>query len=362
MNFKEYLESRRKYLFTFLKDFVSQEKRLADDGLSDVALKRLTAFSTKGKMLRGVFVMLGYEMFAGIKNPTLNESQVYPYPNVLNVAAAMELSHSALLIHDDIMDNDLTRRGDKTIFSHYIDDAVSQNIADPEEYGKSMGMVVGDASFFLTYELMGNVDVTPVIRSRIMHRYSKELLKVTLGQFLDYHYGRTHQERSSKEITRMYHLKTGAYTFTLPCILGAYLAGKTDRNIENLEKLTGNLGEIFQIKDDELGLFGDPAKTGKPVGSDIAEDKKTLFRAALLDVASEDEKKKLDTIFGKKVYKKDLLYVQDLLTSYGIISQMQKRVNELSEEAQILLGEMEINDTYKNIFGGMIAYNASRGT
>ena len=227
MDFTQFHASRRKFLNTYLKDFISKEERLSDDELSHVALERLAAFATKGKMLRGVFVMLGYEMFAS-SNSLETITDTYTNENVLHVAAAMELSQSALLIHDDIMDNDLTRRGHKTIYAQYMDDAEKHHISEPDQYGKSMGMIVGDVSLFLIYELIGNLEIEPSIRSKIMNRYSKEMLRVSLGQFLDYHYGRTHVERSQAEIMRMYHLKTGCYTFTLPFLLGAYLAGKTD--------------------------------------------------------------------------------------------------------------------------------------
>ncbi len=361
MDFRHYHTSRRKFLHTYLNDFLYKEERLSDEEFSHVALERLASFSTRGKMLRGVFVMLGYEMFSGVVDQELN-ADTYGNDNVLHVAAAMELSQSALLIHDDIMDNDLTRRGEKTIYAQYKEDAEMHQIAQPNQYGKSMGMVVGDASLFLTYELIGNLEVEPAIRSRIMNRYSKEMLKVSLGQFLDFHYGRTHVERTRTEIMRMYHLKTGGYTFTLPFVLGAYLAGKTDTDLKALEVITANLGTIFQIKDDELGLFGNEAQTGKPVGSDISEDKKTLYRAALFESANEVEKEKLRKIYGSELSPENLAYIQKLMAQYGIEAELKQTVATSTQKALTHLDSLKCDSFYKTIFADLIEYNATRGS
>jgi geranylgeranyl diphosphate synthase type I len=360
MTFADYLSSRRAYLAQYLQKFISREERLAGDELSDIALERLADFSTKGKMLRGTFVMLGYEMFTEIDNSTPEKNE-YTHEDVLRVAVAMELSQAAILIHDDIMDNDRTRRGNKTIFAHYAEDAAYHNISIPDEYGKSMAMIVGDAGLFLTYELIGSIDVDPAIRSRIMNRYSKEMLKTCLGQFLDYHYGKTTQERSLDEIKRMYHLKTRSYTFTLPLMMGAYLAGKTDDELTVLEEIATYMGEVFQIKDDELGLFGDATKTGKAVGSDIAEDKKTLFRAELFNNATPEEKSQLQNIFGKLLSEENVKYVQELLESYGIRKNLQEKVQINSKKAHELLAKLSISDEARNLFRELVDYNGSRG-
>lgn len=359
MDFHRYLANRKVHLLDYLHSFISKEERAIGDEFTNIALERLAEFATRGKLLRGIFVMMGYEMFAERKI-SVDSISSYPDCNVLNIAAAMELSQSALLIHDDIMDNDTLRRGDKTIFARYITDAIEHNIENSEEYGKSMGMIVGDASFFLTYELIGGMDVESGIRSKIMNRYSKEMLKVALGQFLDYHYGMTPEERSPTEISRVYRLKTGSYTFTLPCVLGAYIAGKTDQDLIEFEKVTSHLGTIFQIKDDEIGLFGDPKVTGKPLGSDIIENKKTLFRAELFAKATAAEKEKLKSIFGRPCSSHEISYVQSLLKSYGIVSRMQSTIETLSQESKDRMKNIPISQEYRSLFENLIDFNSLR--
>ena len=362
MKLKEYLALRRTHLADYLEKFISDEEKRAGNQLSDVALERLAEFSTKGKMLRGIFVMLGYEMFSPLSEKEhITSDQKYAHEDVLHVAVAMELSHAAILIHDDIMDNDRTRRGDTTMFAHYAEDAAKHNIENTDEYGKSMAMIVADAGLFLTYELLGDVSVDGEIRSRIMKKYSSEMLKICLGQFMDYHFGKTPQERSSDEIQRMYQLKTGSYTFTLPLMLGAYMAGKVDEELTHLEEISAHLGEVFQMKDDELGIFGDSTQTGKPVGADIAENKKTLFRAALFDAATNVEKRDLENIFGQSLTDENVKYVQKLLEKYDIRENMQKRVDRHSEAAHFLLSNLSLSEEYSSLFKELIDYNRFRG-
>lgn len=99
-------------------------------------------------MLRGLFLIL----IANIYNPKLNKTAILP------LAASIELIQSALLIHDDIMDNDRLRRGDPTIFAQYEQFALSKKITQPTHYGQSMGICVGDMTYFLSFELMNMID------------------------------------------------------------------------------------------------------------------------------------------------------------------------------------------------------------
>ncbi|MGB4965749.1 MAG: polyprenyl synthetase family protein, partial [Microgenomates group bacterium] len=302
-----------------------------------------------GKMLRGIFVLLSYEMFGGVINK-----------DILNVAAVMELNQAALLIHDDIMDNDTVRRGGRTMYAEYMNDARVQNIENPEEYGKSMAMIVADLSLFLTYDLIGSLNIPISIMSQVMKIYSKEMLKVGRGQFMDYHFGKTPDFRSEADITLMYQLKTGSYTFSLPFILGALMARASKKDREVLEKITTFLGIIFQIKDDELGLFGKTEDTGKSPGADLQENKKTLHIAMLLTKASESEKEKIKRILGKPVSQEDVDYVYSLMNSYGILEEIELKVNTISHKANESLIKLSLNAPFHQLFQELIIYNATR--
>ena len=111
-----------------------------------------------------------------------------------------------------------------------------------------------------------------------------------------------------------------------------------------------------------MGLFGDSAKTGKPVGSDVKEGKKTLFRAALYENVSDSEREKLDKIFGKQASKKDLEYIKGLLETYGISKSLAEKVHSYSRKAAEAVEVLSIEPAFKELFHELIEYNATRGT
>lgn len=349
-SFKEYQSIRRDLLQEHLITFLDEQSKKISDDFYHAAIQRIKDFSTNGKMLRGVFAMFSYEMFNGKIDS-----------NILDVAAVMELSQTALLIHDDIIDNGMLRRGQKTIHAQYMHDAIKHDISKTESYGKSMAIVVGDISIFLTYKLIGRLTVSGNIHSQLMNIYSDEMCKVGVGELMDIHYGKTTHERSNTEILRMYNLKTGAYTFTLPFLLGALMAHASEEDCKILEQITGALGTVFQIRDDELGLFGETEITGKHVGADLAENKKTMLISLLKERANESEIEKLNSIIGSSVNQADLSYVRNLMTVYGIRDELNKTVMSLSEMADKGIEKLSIDPEFRALFRQFVVYNSSRG-
>lgn len=349
MTFKDYHKESREKLDQAIKNYLDTRAHEVEVEMAHTAMQRIAEFSTRGKMLRGIFAMFAYEMYTGkVDN------------NAIQLAIFMELTQSALLIHDDIMDRDELRRGEKSMHALYADDARAQTIERPEEYGNAIGTIAGDIGFFLVIDLMSKIDTDPGVLNRMMERYSHEITKTGLGQFLDYHYASTDISYSLKEINDMYHYKTGTYTFTLPFVLGAILAKAPDAEMKVLEDITRKLGTVFQLVDDMIGMFGDPKKTGKPVGADIKEGKKTVLRAMLYEHVNDEEKAKLDGMFGVSCTDEDLAYVRELCDRYKISEQIHTEVKKLSEEAQEELKELSISENHRAIFSQLIDYNASR--
>jgi geranylgeranyl diphosphate synthase type I len=340
MTFQEYHKANRERLLKHLTKYLEEKRDLYTNSLTQSAFERLLKFSTNGKMLRGGFVMFACEMFGG----TIDT-------RVLNIAAAMELSQSGILIHDDIMDNDRQRRGFPTAFAQYEHDAYEHAFENPEEYGKSMAITLGDMSMLLTYELIGDVEVGDTIRSQMMHEYAHTMTDLTQGQFLDYHYGVGSEEQTVDDILEMYRLKTGSYTFTLPFILGAYLAKAPDDQIKLLRECTERLGKVFQIVDDQLNLFGNPEVTGKPRGSDISENKKTLVRAMLMEHVGNQDMHYRDM---------DVETVCALIEERGVKEKLQKQIDQLSTEALAIIEDLTIDVLYLDLFKTLVEYNATR--
>lgn len=315
-------------------------------------LNRLEHFATNGKMIRGGLVLLAQEMF----------SEKYTSDGI-KIAIAIELMHTSLLIHDDIMDNDYTRRGDRTIFAQYIDFAEEQKLSQPESFGMNLGICVGDIGFFLAFSLFSQLDAPPDTKSQLLSFFSKEMVAVGLMQMQDVYFASSNSTISKEQILSMYKYKTARYTFTLPLVAGAILGGQPNSNITLLEKLGESLGIIFQIRDDEIGLFQTEEEIGKPIGSDIREKKKTLFYITLFQKVTEDERNKLNIIFGSQVITPDMVtYVKELVVSSGTYEIISEYVKELSNSAKKIINDLTINSEYKIILNELLTYNLKRSS
>ena len=206
------------FLFSFknrvdarLEKFLRRKKQ----GLSNInhwgsdVIETLLPFVTAGKTIRGSLVVYSYLLF----NKTIPDY-------VLDAAAALELIHSGFLVHDDIMDKDTLRRGMKAIHV---------------QYGEAIGICVGDLLFFLGYELLTPNGIALA---------SREFANVAVAQMQDVSGG--------GDTLATYTYKTARYTFSLPMMAGAILAGADKNTTDLLEKLGEAMGLLFQIRDDEL--------------------------------------------------------------------------------------------------------------
>lgn len=349
MDFKSYSLEKKALIEKNLNSFLQKTNKDLESSVRSIEIiKNLKKFSVRGKMIRGVLFLFGCEMFG----QKLNKEHI-------DIACAIELSHSALLIHDDIIDNDFVRRGEKTVFAKYIDRGKKISIKNTNEYGKSMGIVAGDASFFLGLRLLSNFKSK--YSSALNKFFYEEILTVALAEGLDTELGMSKKEALEKDILAVYRLKTARYTFFMPFAMASIVSNASDKTLATLEKLGESAGIIFQIKDDELGLFGDEKVTGKPVGSDVREDKKTLIRAILFEGVSKDEKKRLNKIFGNpRPSNKDLDYVKKLTEKYKVSEKIDKMIKNLMTKVLEDVENLKITKKYKKMLNQFLEYNLAR--
>jgi len=285
--------------------------RINELGL-DVA-DRLLEFSLQGKMIRGCLVHLGYVLTSASRD-------LVPIPDsVATAGAAMELFQSGLLVHDDIMDRDLMRRGRPSVFAHYAQKARSEGHPDPDHLGESLGICAGDVAYFLAFELLGGLSSPRETGLSVIGLCARELAAVGVAQMQDVAWGAADTEVSEAQIARMYTYKTGRYSFSLPLMTGALLAGARPERLDRWEELGEHMGLLFQLRDDELGLFGTESETGKPVGTDVREGKKTLYSARIMAAAKGRQRAWLSSIFGNPdATESDLDFVRASATSLGV--------------------------------------------
>ncbi len=325
--FPAYFDPIRVLLRAALQQFLEEKSRelaLVNERGSDAAA-RLLDFSLRGKMMRGCLVHLGWALGGG----GLSAREA-----VTVVGAAMELFQSGLLVHDDIMDQDEVRRGSPSIYRQYTDLASREKSSDPPRVGKALGICAGDVAYFMAFELLARAAAPAEVRCQVLGLCARELSAVGIAQMQDVAWGATPSAVEVPQIVRMYTHKTGRYSFSLPLLTGALLAGAPPVLRERLEACGESLGLLFQIRDDELGLFGEAEEIGKPVGSDVREGKKTILFSVLLETASAEERRRLADILGNaRLTEADLQFVRTLASSRAVAARMRQITDRLVEEA-----------------------------
>lgn len=243
---------------------------------------------------------------------------------VLDLSASLELLQTYLLIHDDWMDGDMERRGGPSVH------AALQREVKEVHLGDSLAILAGDLASTYAWELLvagakraGNLEA-------ILDAFRVMQEEVVLGQELDI--------RGSLEVERMQDLKTGSYTVRGPLILGALLGRASKETTDVLMKFGQPLGVAFQLRDDLLGTFGDPAKTGKPRGSDLrAGRRNSLILEAERSLTSSD-REKFDRVFGRaSATAAEIDAVTQLLIGGGVKARVEARLEALLEESEAAL-------------------------
>jgi geranylgeranyl diphosphate synthase, type I len=228
----------------------------------------LAAYLDAGKALRPRFCYWGHAI-AGTDGGTL----------LLQACAALELLHAFALIHDDLMDNSGTRRGRPALHREMAGQHHRHGWAgDPDSYGRAAALLTGDLAFAIASRL---AVALPPPACTVWRRMVDQLV---LGQFLDLA-GAARQDRSHEVARTTTVLKSGQYTVTGPLRLGVALTGAPQLPA-GLARYGDLVGEAFQLRDDLLGVFGDPQRTGKPVGEDLASGKPTQLLAYAADMLS----------------------------------------------------------------------------
>lgn len=315
--------------------------------------RRLERFTLSGKTLRGGLVLLSFYLNGGKKSSL---------PDALDAAAAIELAQSSFLIHDDIMDRDIKRRGKSSFFYQYKELGDKFRFGDPYHFGESLGICAGDIGFFMGYGMLSGLKTGPAFTRNLAGVFSRELSYVALAQMQDVFAGYQKSSSGESAILKVYLYKTGRYTFSLPLMLGAMLAGRTEKQTETLSKIGEKLGIIFQIKDDELGLFGNEKDIGKPVGSDIRENKKNLYHYYLYRSADRSLKKKLDALFGNKnITEGQIEEVRSLVRDKGIQKKLDGTAGKLAAEAEKLIRSLKgVDNKYAVVLLELLQYSTER--
>lgn len=301
-----------------------------------------------GKRVRAALVAAGYCCYA-------------PEPQDDRLAAAgaaVELLHAFLLAHDDVFDRDATRHGQPTLHRQFTDDVARQYPnADAERYGTALAILAGDVAAMLAHDALVGVPVKPERRLRAVSVLSRVALETGYGEALDL-LAELEPEVDEDRVMLIHRYKTAKYTVEGPLHIGALLAGATPADLAALSRFAVPFGIAYQLQDDALGVFGSEAATGKAVGADLREGKRTLLSVHGLHGVHAGALARL--IGNPALDVSGVAEAQHLLRDGGSLSYSEERRAALHGQAAAALAELGIRSEARAFLAGLTQLLAER--
>jgi geranylgeranyl diphosphate synthase type I len=258
--------------------------------------------------------------------------------------ASLEMLHASALVHDDFMDASDTRRGRPA--THRAFDAEHRTAGwrgDPEQYGAAAAILLGDLLLGWAGDLLRHSGFGPDEVAPGLDLFERCRTEVIAGQFLDVSVqARGHADVDTAMTVLRY--KSAKYSIERPLHVGAALAGADDDRIEQLSRFGLPLGEAFQLRDDLLGVFGDPAETGKPAGDDLVEGKRTVLVALALDAAPRAAAERLDGALGTPLSEADVDELRSIIDASGARAQVEEVIGSLADHAVSALDAANVDE------------------
>jgi len=299
-----------------------------------------------GKKFRAAFCHWGYRA-------------VEPSPvddlALLRACASLELLHASALAHDDLMDASDTRRGRPATHRAFATEHVAAGWrGDAEQYGAAAAILLGDLLQGWADELLRRCGLGWDRVGPALEVFDLCRSEVIAGQFLDVSVqARGHADVEAAMTVLRY--KSAKYSIERPLHVGAALAGAGADTLAALTAFGLPLGEAFQLRDDLLGVFGDPATTGKPAGDDLVEGKRTVLVALALAGSSDTDRQVLDRSLGTPLTPPDVERLRSIIDGSGAREEVETKIAQLSEVAVDALEGADLDEQARGVLRGLAA-------
>jgi geranylgeranyl diphosphate synthase type I len=343
-------EDLRSRVHKVLEDFLSRQVENLESVSPDCApmVEAVADLMRGGKRLRPAFCYWAWRGAGGGDGEA-----------ILVAAAALEFFQAAALIHDDVMDDSDTRRGMPSVHRRFATLHRGAGwTGDGERFGLAGAVLVGDLCLVWSDELFSASGLPPEQLARGRVTFDRMRTELMGGQYLDMLEQSVAAQRRTGAVARarrVIQYKSAKYTIEHPLLIGGMLAGADDALLAAYSAYGLPLGEAFQLRDDVLGVFGDPAQTGKPAGDDLREGKRTVLVAKALERATPAQAALVQRLLGDPGL--DAAGVDDLrdvLTSTGALDAVEELITELVGQSRQALAAARVDEPARAVLSGLV--------
>jgi geranylgeranyl diphosphate synthase type I len=309
-----------------------------------------------GKRLRPLFAYWGWRAVAPDTDEPVQDG-------ILRLFSALELLHACALVHDDVIDDSATRRGLPTVHVRFADLHSGRGWrGSPEQFGLSAAILLGDLALAWADDIVAAADLAPDARRRVQRVWTDIRTEVLGGQYLDI-VAESSGAESIASAMNVNTYKTASYTVSRPLQLGAAAAADRPEIQAAFYELGTDLGLAFQLRDDILGVFGDPAVTGKPSGDDLRSGKRTVLVAEAVERADKSDPvaaKLLRTSMGGELTDQQVHELCQLIERVGALAAVEDHIDMLTRRSLDTLNAAPITEQAKVGLGELARWAANR--
>lgn len=300
------------------------------------AIEGLTA---GGKKMRALLCYWGWRSSGGASDDA----------GIVTAGMSLELFQAAALMHDDIIDRSDLRRGAPSVHKQFerrhVDGAWH---LDSQRFGSAAAILVGDLCLSFSEEAFASIPGTPAALGTARRIFNRMRTEVMAGQYLDLLEEAVGPDREPSDAASralsVLRFKSAKYSTEHPLCIGAALAGAAEAALAGYSAFALPLGEAFQLRDDLLGVYGDPQVTGKPAGDDLREGKRTVLVAKALQLGSPGEVAALNNALGRPdLTEEDVLRVRDIVDATGARDEVEELIAERARASYAALDALALD-------------------
>ncbi len=303
----------------------------------------VAAFLAGGKRLRPAFCYWGW------RGAGADDSDA-----AVAAAASLELFQAAALIHDDVMDDSDSRRGQPSIHRRFAALHDASGWSGPSEsFGRAGAILLGDLTLVWNDEMLmrSGLPVEALLRARPTY----DLMRTQLmgGQYLDV-LEQARGEGTVESARQVIRFKSAKYSVEHPLLIGGLLADASPELLAAYSAYGLPLGEAFQLRDDVLGVFGDPSATGKPAGDDLREGKRTVLVAHTFAKASPAQAEVMARLGDRSLVEADVEAMREVIVETGALAAVEQTIDELVDEAREALAMADIEPVARDVLDALV--------